>query len=397
MAIYKYKAITERGDVIKGFKEADSEDDVIRMLKKTEYYPISVEKETQLKWFTRKVSKRDLAIFCRQFSAMLNAGISIVNSLEVLEHQIENRKLIKAIHIVNQDVHKGKPISSAMKSHERFFPDLLISMMEVGEASGNLDLLMERMAFHYEKENRIENKIKNSLIYPAILSIISVIVVILLSTIIIPTYIEIFDNEILLPWPTKFMLYISKWLTNYWYVLSILFAILITAIKYYGKRDEGILFFDSLKIRIPIIKKLTTKIITSRFAKTMSILLSSGIPLLQALDVARKVVGNKVVSCKLVGVKDHVRKGVEFSEAMKATGIFDPIVYSMIKVGEESGTMEKLLGKTADYFDEEVEYLMEKVTILLEPILIVLMAIIIGFVVISMTMPMLDMIDSIQV
>ena len=141
-----------------------------------------------------------------------------------------------------------------MKSHERFFPDLLISMMEVGEASGNLDLLMERMAFHYEKENRIENKIKNSLIYPAILSIISVIVVILLSTIIIPTYIEIFDNEILLPWPTKFMLYISKWLTNYWYVLSILFAILITAIKYYGKWDEGILFFDSLKIRIPIIR-----------------------------------------------------------------------------------------------------------------------------------------------
>lgn len=398
MALYKYKVITERGDIIAGVKEAESEEELIKMLKKSNYYPISIKAKIGVSFIKERVSKKDLSILCRQLSTMLKAGISIVYVLDILVRQIENTTLKKAVSMIYHDVHKGETISTAMEKHKKVFPTLLVNMIKVGEVTGNLDLIIERMAYYYENANKIENKIKSALVYPILLSITSILVVIFLLTMVMPSYVAMFEsNGLALPTSTRLMLAVSKGLTKYWYIIVILLAFLILSIRYYSKKEEGALYLDSLKLKLPIFKRLNTKIINSRFARTMSMLLSSGIPLLQALDIAKKAVGNKIVSNKLEMVEENIKKGISFSEAIKDTYIFEPMIYSMIKIGEETGALDKLLHKAADYFEEEVNHILHRITTLVEPILIVFMALIIGFIVVSMTMPMLDMINSIQI
>jgi len=401
MALYRFKAISERGQVITGTKEAETEEDIIKMLKNSQYYPISIEaiiQHNNVNLFMQKVTKRDIAVLCRQFSTMLSAGISIVSCLDILAKQMENKTLKKAIFEVYQDVQKGQTLSLAMKKHEKVFPILLINMVEVGEISGNLDLLTKRMASYFENQSKIQNKIKNALIYPTVLSIVTLLVVIFLFTMVMPTFVEMFkSNQLLLPFSTRLMLVISNWVINYWHIFFIFSIVLIGSIKYFAKTDKGILLIDSLIIKIPIIKRLAINTIISKFSRIMSILLSSGMPLFQAMDVAIKVVDNKVVSNKLKEIKEDIRIGKTLSEAIKNADIFHAMVYSMIKVGEESGALDELLYKIADYYDDEIEYTMERITALIEPILIIFIAIIIGFIVVSITMPIFDTINNIQI
>ncbi|MCF6465642.1 type II secretion system F family protein [Clostridium sp. Cult2] len=402
MALYKYKAVSESGQIQEGYHEAPSESDVLVMLKNNNYYPMSIEEDkgTDIKkdLFSKKVTKKDIAVFCRQFYTMINAGISIINCLDILEKQTENKTLKKAIYVVSQDVQKGMTLSEGMAKHKKVFPDLLINMVEAGEVSGNLDVLMERMAIHFEKENNIENKVKNALVYPIVLSILAIAVVVFLLTVVMPTFIGMFESSgSILPAPTRALLAISNWLTQYWYLFIGIVSILIIGIISFGKTDGGRIFYDNLKIKIPGIKKMNIKIITSRFTRTLSTLLSSGIPLLQALNVVSKVVGNKVVANKLDKTKEEIRKGITMSITIKDINLFPPMVDSMIKIGEESGALDEILYKTADFYDEEVEASLQKMTTLLEPILIVFMAIIIGFIVIAMAMPMFDMVNTIEI
>lgn len=402
MALYKYKAISESGQVLEGYYEAESQLNVLTMLKSNNYYPMVIEedKETNIKkdLFAKRVTKKDIAIFCRQFYTMLNAGISIINCLDILGKQIENKTLKKSIYAVYENVQKGMTLSESMKKHIKVFPALLINMIEAGEVSGSLDILMERMAIHFEKENKIENKIKSALVYPVVLNIISIAVVIFLLTIVMPIFIGMFEsNSAILPNPTRILLAISNWLTNYWYFFIGIVLFIILGVIAFGKTEKGRSFYDNLKIQIPVIKKLNIKIITSRFTRTLSTLLSSGIPLLQALDIVSRIIGNKVVSKGLEEASEDIRKGVSMSKAIRDMDIFPPMVDSMIKIGEESGALDNILYKTADFYDEEVESAMQKMTTLLEPILIVFMSIIIGFIVIAMSIPMFDMMNTIEI
>lgn len=403
MTNYKYRAVSENGQIIEGYYEAQSETEVLSMLKNNSYFPMNVEEElaTDIKdteLFSKKITKKDLAIFCRQFYTMLNAGIGVVQVLDILEKQTENKTFKKNIGVVYEDVQKGMSLSEAMRRHEKVFPSLLINMVEAGEVSGNLDSIMERMAVHFEKEYNIENKVRGALIYPIVLSIVSIAVVVFLLTGVMPTFISMFeDSGTILPGPTIALLAISNWLTEYWYLFIGIILILILCIKALGKSEGGRRFFDNLKIKLPGIKNMNIKIITSRFTRTLSTLLSSGIPLLQALDVVSRVVENKVVEDKLQLSQEDIRKGVPMSKTIKEMGIFPPMVDSMIKIGEESGALDDILYKTADFYDEEVEASMQKMTTLLEPILIVFMAIIIGFIVISIAMPMFDMVNTMEV
>lgn len=402
MELYKYKAVSEKGEILEGYHEAQSESDVLIMLKNNNYYPMSVEENNKIDikkdLFSKKVTKKDISVFCRQFYTMLNAGINIINCLDILEKQIEHKILKKAIFAIYEDVQKGMTLSQGMKKHKSMFPSLLINMVEAGEVSGNLDVLMERMAVHFEKENKIKNKVNNALVYPVVLSIIAIAVVVFLIIVVMPTFIGMFEtNGSVLPVSTRMLLTISNWLTNYWYlfILSVVF-LLIGAIKF-EKTEAGGLIIDNLKITIPGIKNISIKIITSRFTRTLSTLLSSGIPLLQALDVVKNIVGNRIVSNKLETAKEDIKKGISMSKTIKDTGLFPPMVDSMIKIGEESGALDDILYKTADYYDEEVEASIQKMTTLLEPILIVFMSIIIGFIVISMAMPMFDLVNTIEI
>lgn len=401
MAIYKYKAISERGQVLEGYQEAQSEAEVITILKSNNYYPIVIEEDrgshVREELISKRITKKDLAVFCRQFYTMLNAGISIINSLDILERQTENRTIKRAISIVLEDVQKGFTLSEGMKKHGKVFPPLLVNMVEAGEVSGNLDVLMERMAIHYEKENKIENKIKNALIYPVVLSIVALGVVIFLLTVVMPTFISMFQTSgLILPTPTRILLTISDWLTLYWYIFIGIILLFIVALTFIGKTENGRLFYDTLKIRIPGIRNMNIKIITSRFTRTLSTLLSSGIPLLQALDVVGRVVGNKLVENQIKKAGEDIKKGVPMSRTIKDMNLFPPMVDSMIRIGEESGALDDILYKTADFYDEEVEASMEKITTMLEPVLIVIMALVIGFIVIAMALPMFDMVGNIE-
>ncbi|WP_425448621.1 type II secretion system F family protein [Dethiothermospora halolimnae] len=402
LPVYKYTAMTKSGDKTESTYTANSETEVLAMLRDSGHFPIKVQemvekKEISLGDIFNKVKTKDIAIFCRQFYTMLNAGVTIVNCLDILRHQTENKKLRKVIGDVYEDVQKGLTLSEALKKHKKTFPSLFINMVEAGELSGTLDTVMNRMATHYEKEYKINNKIKGAMVYPIILSIVAIGVVIFLLTFVMPTFMGMFTGSgVELPWPTKILLSISDWLQSYWYIFIGALLILIVGLGYYGKTDNGRFIIDNMKLKIPVVKNTSEKVITSRFTRTLSTLLVSGVPLIDALEIVSKVVNNKVVEKKMNSVKEEVQKGASLSKPVKNTGVFPPMVDSMIEIGEESGSLDDILDRTANFYDEEVETAIQKMTTMLEPIMIVVMAVIIGFIVIAMALPMFDMVNTVE-
>lgn len=398
--IFKYKAVTKSGEPIEGFFEANEESDVLTMLKSNNYLPISVERDVgvdaQISLFTPKIKKKDLAVFCRQFYTMVDAGIGIVKCFDILEAQTRNKTLKNALGAAYEDVQKGFTISEAMKKHEKIFPPILINMIEAGEVSGTLDTILERMANHFEQENKLENKIKSALIYPIVLIVVSIAVIVFMLIAVLPTFIGMFDGSgVALPWPTQVILDLSSWLQNSWYIFGGGVIVILGGFMYFGSTVEGRKLIDGLKIKIPGIRVTNAKIITSRFTRTLSTLMASGIPLLQALEVVGRVLNNTFVQNKLINSMDSIRKGASLSRAVKAMEIFPPMVDSMIKIGEESGALDDILAKTADFYDDEVETSLQRMTTLIEPILLVGMAVVIGFIVIAMALPMFDMVNTI--
>ncbi len=401
MPVYKYKAVDKTGKNIKGEYSAKSLHDVQSMLRTKGYFPTKIEVATAnkdisiLDTFTF-ITLKDIAVFCRQFYTMLNAGVTIIKCLDILRVQTEKRKLREILENVYEEVQKGLTFSESLRNYESVFPELLVNMVEAGEASGNLDIIMDRMATHYEKENRIRNKLRGAMVYPIILGIISVLVVVFLLTYVMPTFVGMFEGSgVELPLPTRILLAISTFITNYWYICL---AIVFTAgymMKKYAQSENGKLVIDNIKFKIPVIKGTTQKVVTSRFTRTLSTLLSSGIPLIQALDIVSRVVVNKVVQKGITTAKDDVKKGISLSEPIKRIGVFPPMVDSMISIGEESGSLDDILDKTANFYDEEVEVALQRMTTIIEPIMIVIMALVIGSIVIAMVLPMFDMFSTI--
>lgn len=398
--IYKYKAVKGNGDMVEGFFETSSEAEVLAMLKVEDYIPISVEKDIEksasIEIFSHKVKKKDLAIFCRQFYTMVDAGISIIRCLDILSIQTENKTLRKSIENIYTDVQKGVTLSGAMNRHQKTFPPILINMIEAGEVSGNLDNILERMAVHFEKENKLENKIKSALIYPVVLIVVSLAVVIFMLVGVLPTFIEMFENSgAQLPGITLFLLNSSKVLQKYWYLFlggALAFTLLFI---YYKGTSEGEKQIDYIKIKMPIIRSTNQKIITSRFTRTLSTLMSSGIPLLEALEIVGNIVNNAVIKERLHSGMEGIKKGVALSQTIRDMEVFPPMVYSMVNIGEESGSLDDILVKTADFYDEEVEVALQKMTTLIEPVLLIGMALVIGFIVIAMALPMFDLVNTI--
>ena len=398
--MYKYVALTRDGFKVNGSVDSTSENEVLRMIKSNGYLPVSIERdiesEAKFEILTKKVKKKDLAVFCRQFYTMLDAGINIVNSLDILSAQTENKTLKKAISNVAENVQKGVTLSEAMKMHPKVFPTILINMVEAGEVSGNLDTILERMAVHFEKENKTENKIRSSMVYPIVLMVVSVAVVIFMLIFILPTFVGMFEgSDTPLPLPTRILIGLSDLLQSYWYIFIGIVALLVFGITSYINSKNGRRLYDGIKLKLPIIKGTTVKIVTSRFTRTLSTLMSSGIPLLRSMEVVSKVVNNKVVEDKLISGIEDIRRGVPLSRMIKDIEIFPPMVDSMVKIGEESGALDDILLKTADFYDEEVDVALTRLTSMLEPLMIVFMALIIGFIVIAMYLPMFEVINTI--
>ncbi len=397
---YKYKSITADGRESEGLYVGESESGLISMLKEKRELVLSIERdiqsEAQIEIFKKKVKKKDLALFCRQFYTMISAGLGIVPCLEILVAQTQNKTFKNAIADTYEEVQKGSTLSQSMKLHIDVFPAILISMVEAGEVSGNLDTIMLRMAEHFEKENKIENKVKAAMVYPAVLAVVSVAVVVFMLVVIMPTFIGMFEGSgTELPGPTQMLINLSNSLQTYWYIYTAVIVAIVVGISMYKKTAEGRRFFDSMKLRLPIVKGTSTMLATSRFTRTLSTLLSSGIPLIQAMEIVSRVVNNSIIEERLLLGIENIRKGVSLSRTVKDVGIFPPMVDSMVRIGEESGSLDDMLYKTADFYDEEVEASIQRLTSMIEPLMIVVMGLAIGFLVIAMYLPMFDMMKTV--
>ncbi|MGU8377550.1 type II secretion system F family protein [Clostridium perfringens] len=400
MAIFKYKAINSEGQRIEGSQSADSESQIREMLLSNQYYPLSIEKENSKSKksfsFNSKVKLKDIAVFCRQFYVMLDSGLSIGKALNILIEQCEKPKLREALIGVNGELKRGETLASSMRKRKDVFPNLLTSMIDAGERSGNLDIILKRMSEYYEKETKIRGKIKSAMIYPIVLGVVAIIAITFILTFVMPTFVQMFEeNNVDLPMSTKMVLGTSKMLGKYGIII---FLILVTAIILLGKylkSEEGQYKLSSINLKIPVIKKLTQKIIVSRFTRTMGIVSSSGMSLVSSLEIVASVVGNKIAEKELLKVKEKVLKGEGLGDSIMKIKIFPPMLASMVKVGEEAGSLDSILDKTADFYDDELEREIQTATALIEPIMIVIMGIIIGFLLISILTPMFTMYNSI--
>ncbi|MEW9123781.1 MAG: type II secretion system F family protein [Thermotaleaceae bacterium] len=400
--VYKYKAITSTGKRIEGTFSANSKNAVIRMLRDQQQRPIRIEEEkskskdiSEIQLFKPKVKGKDLAIFCKQFYTMINAGMSLTNSLEVLMDQTQNKALRTVIEDMNIKVQKGSILSETMIQHKNVFPPILISMIQAGEMTGTLDEVLGRMSEHFEKENKINGKIKGAMIYPVVLGVVAVGVVVFLLVFIMPTFISMFTSSgVELPLPTKMILGLSTALTNFWYLFLAGIVGMIFLFNQMLKTNSGKRLYDQLKFKIPIVKGSMTKIVTSRFTRTLSSLLSSGIPIISALEAAGNVTNNKVITDGIEMVVEDIRKGVSLAVLLKKMKVFPPMMISMVSIGEESGSLDEMLSKTADFYDQELEDAIQQMVAMLEPLMIVVMAMVIGFIVVAMMLPMFDMIQT---
>ena len=404
VAVYKYKAIDNTGRPIEAEFHANTKDEVLSMLREKGYTPVKIELQEQkskdvgdIGIFQKKVKIKDISVFCKQLYTMLNAGMPLSNALDVLADQTENKVLRLTTKDVYSQVQTGAVLSQAMKKHKKIFPNLLITMVEAGEMTGNLDNVLAKMSEHYEKENKINSKIKGAMVYPAVLSVAAVAVVIFLLTFIMPTFTGMFTSSgVELPLPTRILMAISDAIKNYWYIFIAVIGAIIFSINRYGKTETGKRQFDNLKLRIPVVGSSVTKIATSRFTRTLSTLMASGIPIVPAMEAAANVTNNQIVIDGMKKVIEDVKKGLSISYLLKTMHFFPPMVISMVGIGEESGSLEEMLSKTADYYDEELDASIQKMLALLEPLLIVFMGVIVGFIVISMMLPIFDLSTTVQ-
>lgn len=401
MAIFKYKAINSEGQRIEGSQSADSESQIREMLLSNQYYPLSIEKENSKSKksfsFNSKVKLKDIAVFCRQFYVMLDSGLSIGKALNILIEQCEKPKLREALIGVNGELKRGETLASSMRKRKDVFPNLLTSMIDAGERSGNLDIILKRMAEYYEKETKIRGKIKSAMIYPIVLGVVAIIAITFILNFVMPTFVQMFEeNNVDLPMATKMVLGTSKMLGKYGIIIFLILVTAIILLVKYLKSEEGQYKLSSINLKIPVIKKLTQKIIVSRFTRTMGIVSSSGMSLVTSIEIVASVVGNKIAEKELLKVKEKVLKGEGLGDSIMNIKIFPPMLASMVKIGEEAGSLDSILDKTADFYDDELEREIKTATALIEPSMIVLMGIIIGFLLISILTPMFKMYNSIS-
>jgi type IV pilus assembly protein PilC len=401
MPNFKYKAMNENGEKIEGVYTAASKEGVMEMISINNYYPLKVEEIRKSDAidlsFLERVKVKDISIFCRQFYTMLNAGAPINTCLQVLSQQLTNKKLRKATENIYDDVRKGDTFSEAMKNQGNVFPTLLVTMIAAGELTGNLDVIMLRMSTHFEKENKINNKVKTAMVYPAVLGILTVSIVAVLLTFVVPVFVNMFTSSgVELPSATKMLLNLSGAIRQNAILILVGIALTIYLVRHILKTDRGTLFAHGLRLRVPILKGLNEKIIVSRFTRTLSTVLYSGVTLIDSLSIVNEVVGNKIVEEKLNAAREQLMKGGGLASVMEETKVFPPMLISMLSIGEESGSIDEILNKTADFYDEELETQIQTFTSLLEPLMLIVMGGIVGFVMMAMLLPMFTMYNTVQ-
>jgi type IV pilus assembly protein PilC len=403
MAYFRYRSVDPKGKVIKGSLEAIDKAAALYIIKQKGLIPLEINVDNDFSHWLRKVNYtrvpvKDIAIFCRQFATILNAGVTMLSAVDMLRKQTANKLLRKALDAVFEELQKGRTLSQSLRSREGVFPELLVSMIEAGELSGTLDSTMVRMAAHYEKESWITQKVKAAMTYPTILLSVSVLMVIFLVYFILPNFISLIDtSQGDIPALTKAVMDITEFVRTRWYVVIGAFALIVIAFKYITARGNGRRTYHRILLRVPVLGKVMRRIIASKFTRTLGILLASGISLLSSLESVRNVVGNAIAEDAITKALTAVKNGTGLAAPLEATPIFDTMVVKMIQIGEETGSLDEMLLKTADFFDSEVEAGLTQLTLLIEPIMLIFMGAIVGTIVIAMLLPMYSMLNNIGV
>lgn len=398
MPSYKYTAYSKEGKEIKGSIEADDKDAAAKLIKGEGNTPIKVEeeglmdKDLSFSFGAKKASTRDLSIFCRQFVSISKAGVSIVDALEMLADQTENKDLKKAIYDTMTSVQKGETLALSMKKQGKIFPSLLVNMIEAGEASGNLDVAFDRMATQFEKDTRLKSMVKKAMIYPVALAVIVIGVVIVMMAFVVPTFSDMYaDMDQKLPAITRGVVALSNFIVGKWYIVIAAAAVAVVAFKIFAASEKGTYILADLAINAPIFGTLTVKSASATFARTLSTLTAAGISMIDALEITGKTMKNIRFKDEVFNAKDKVAQGRPLSEPLKTGALFPNMIVHMIGIGEETGNLEDMLLTSASYYEEEVEVATESISSIIEPLMIVVMAGIVGVIIMAVLIPMFGM------
>jgi type IV pilus assembly protein PilC len=342
------------------------------------------------------IPTRDIVIFTRQFATMINSGLPLVQSLDILAKQSENKALQKVIGQVLYDVESGQTLADALRAHPKVFTDLYVNMVAAGEAGGILDTILLRLAVFLEKADALKRKIKGAMIYPSVIFTVAGVAVTVLLLFVIPTFQRMFESAgVPLPGPTLFVVALSKLLQAYWWAIGIGIVAIILLIKQYYKTPGGQLVLDRLILNLPVLGVLQRKAGIARFTRTLGTLVSSGVSILDGLEITARTSGNRVLHDAIMESRQSIAGGETISEPLKRSGVFPPMVVSMINVGEQTGGLDEMLTKIADFYDEEVDAAVEALLSAMEPIMIVFLGVVVGGMIIAMYLPIFDMINAV--
>lgn len=401
MTIYVCKYLDTRQGVVTLEVDAPNRTDAVNRIR-LKGKPISVEEKVMgskeiVLFQSKKIKLKDISLFCKQMSVMLESGIPLNNAVDILEQQATSKNLKSSLKIVSKSLKEGSQLSKAMIDQEGMFPDLLIRMVQAGEKTGKLDEVLERMSEHYNKELKTSRQIRGAMIYPAVLAFLAVAATLVLLYVVIPNFSGIFEQSgVALPLPTRIVLAASNFVQSYWYILFGVTGILVFLFLRYRSTEAGRYQLDQLKLKMPVVKGPMQKIVTARFASTLATLTSAGIPLVEAIDSAAATTNNAVVIDKLRIANEGLQKGERLTGMLTSTGLFPPMMLSMVKIGEESGSLESMLNKTSDFYEEELEAAIKQLLSLLEPAMIIFMGVIIGGIVASVMLPMFEIANAVQ-
>lgn len=399
---FAYRARDSAGKLLTGTIVADSQSAVAAFIREKGYYVTNIREKEERGLFKysfnryRRVSLKDLALLCRQFATMSEAGLSFVNCVNILQQQTGNAKLKAALQDIDRKIREGSSLTQAMANYPDVFPDIMRGLIEAGELGGALDTILDRLAMHFEKEYKMNEKVKSAMTYPAVVMTMAVLVVIFVLTFVLPTFMKLFEgSKIQLPLPTRILLAVSGFIQDFWPFLLLLLGAVAAAFWFMYQKPRVKMQLDRLVLRLPVFGLLTRKVVIARFSRTMGTLLRGGMPILNALEVAKKTTGNISMMKALASAQNSVRQGLGLSAPLSASNLFTPMMVQMVAIGEESGELDKMLDKVADFYESDVDDMVSRLSSLIEPVMIAVLGVIVGTIIISIVLPMFDAVTAV--
>ncbi|MGK2935756.1 MAG: type II secretion system F family protein [Gemmatimonadaceae bacterium] len=397
MPIFTYTARATNGDLKTATIEAASRDAVIAQLRKMRLAVVKIDENAQKSTKKGSIKIRDIVVFTRQFSTMVNAGLPLVQALDILAKQTENKTLSSVTRQVMFDVESGYTLADSMAKHPRAFTSLYTNMVAAGEAGGILDVILNRLATFLEKNDKLIRKVKGAMIYPSSILAVAVGAIAILLIFVIPTFEDMFASVgVPLPFPTRIVIGMSKGLQSYWWAIIAFFVGAFFLLKRYYASPNGKLAIDRLLLKLPILGDVLRKSSVSRFTRTLGTLIASGVSILEGLEITARTAGNRVVQDAIMASRASIAGGETIAAPLSKSGVFPPMVISMISVGESTGGLDEMLSKIADFYDDEVDAAVGGLLSLLEPVMIVFLGVAVGGMIMAMYLPIFDMVNAVQ-